>query len=401
MEEEQKATDGVRKRLRLLTVRGHLQSNDGVCTSVLCCVVVEHEWYVVVWMFMCCFVFGRAPARSWRAGVRSRPPRRLRAGEKKRFTFAAFPCDSAIPPSKARAFFAGSVEEERTALHQYVRSLEESALEAMQKSLMRKWVSAQELEALLDKYPEKECVSKDLKVARRALVAKQSEMGEQEKVVDEWRHRMMSMINRCRLPEAETVLVELGTKVSSDMVLALAKEHSAMHMYVQQLRKEAVQTLSSLQDSTDIGALLEAVAENGDVSDPEVRALSARLQERARKLTEESQTIAGLRIELMNLVQTGGVGEIERALKKSELFDSQLREERIELREQVYCHVWWRTHPCCLPPACHLVIMLPNSPPAFVASWLCAPLPVFRSHLACTYIFLRNSPPPPGLRSCS
>jgi hypothetical protein len=233
---------------------------------------------------------------------------------------------------KTAAPLGGQIESERTGLRAYIGALEEAALDAMQMCLSRKFVTAHEVEALLEKYPEDQCLTRDLKVGRRSLSTKQQEMTEQQEVVDSWRQRIMSMINSCHLAEAEKMLVELGTRVSSEMVLALAKEHSAMHMYVQQLRQEAIRKMAGLQNSGDIGELLEAIAESKDVSDPEVRALCSRLQARAQHLKEEGQTIGELRLELSSLMQGTSVEQIESALRRSDAFDEQLHDERVVLR---------------------------------------------------------------------
>ena len=229
---------------------------------------------------------------------------------------------------KASAALGSTIGSEREQLQQFVTALQDAALETMQKALHRSYLGMEEADSLLEKYPERDCVTDDMRRARQALLERKDALVVRRSEVETWRERLMSMIHSCRLHEAEAILRELGGVASADVAMELAREHQAMLVEVQQLRKAAIDKLHAQLSARDIGGLLSAIADNKDVQDPEVRSLCAQANEQVRRLREEDQRVDEWKVRLRTLCEAGGIEDVSVALAQTEGFADQLSTER-------------------------------------------------------------------------
>ena len=229
---------------------------------------------------------------------------------------------------KASAALGSAIGAEREQLQHFVTALQDSALEAMQKALHRSYLSMEEAESLLEKYPERDCVNEEMHQARLALQERRKALQVRRSEVDTWRERLLGMINSCRLDAAESMLRELGAVASADVAMELAREHSAMLVYTQQLRTEAIEKLQTQISGREVGGLLSAIADHQDVQDPEVRLLCARANEQVKRLNEEAERVKEWKARLLTLCEGGGIEDVTLALAQTEGMAVDLPTER-------------------------------------------------------------------------
>ena len=209
----------------------------------------------------------------------------------------------------------------------------------MHAALQRSHLGYDEVDALLQRYPERDCTSDVLLTARKTLLERQKSLTQRQKEAGAWKTRLQGLTNQCSLHEAEAVLLELGSAFTGgDIALDLAKEHSALHLYHATLRAGAIEKLSALRGSRDTTVLLVTIAEYANVSEPEVRGLCSSLSERVATLEKEAKSHSEWRLRLTQLATSGNVEAMEAALSETgadPVLVEALTNERAKLQEQV------------------------------------------------------------------